>query len=629
MTLALDDDFARFVTARWADLEPVAHLVTLDRETARRVTTEVLADLHGEWDALIDSGSPASVARRSVLSAALGVVTRHGTRAPATGPTAGATTEAWMWSDASPPDDESVAALVPVLLTAAPLERAVVAASALWDARADETADLLGMPPGPVRDAESAVRTRLLAAHTGARAAMGWAPAEWLLDRDLTDAVDVVLRGHDDPPDPAELVGTRRREVRRRSLVLGGAGAVSLGALGVWAVREVGRGAASGQVAAPPGPSDPVWRSTATWPARGRLANDAGVLDMVRTISPTSRVLFADDLPARRVVVVRAGGGDASSTVVRLWTGPQEAGPNELMEIPLLRDRVAFSDDVVPVVVPPPPQAGLPDLLLLARPDVLVAEYSRWVTYARGGDVSRRWTEAQLRDGVARVPISYPVSPALRVRLGGYDGAPVGATVPGLGLPDLAAPLADSLVTALGPFVAACTGLAPSSVRHTVVLEKSVPGDILEQGRYPGTGGQVVVVETHLPNGALLRSVRAAGDGPEPRRRVDLETLRPIPVESSGHPFAVRLAGFRATTGRFLVLAPGAARAQLTAVASNVYPTSKVTPLVEGAGILDVVDARFASVYRLVLWGPSGERLGAWRQVFRRGDPRDLWTRPW
>ena len=626
MTLALDDDFARFVTARWADLEPVAHLVTLDRATARRVTTEVLADLHGEWDALVDRGSPAAAARRAVLSAALGAATPHGTRAPATGPTPA---DAWALSDASSPDDESVAALVRVLLTAAPLERAVLAATAQWDSRADETADLLGMPPGAVRDVESAVRTRLLAAHTKARAASGWAPAEWQLEGDLTDAVDLVLRGDDDPPDPAELVDTRRRQVRRRSLVLGAACALSVGAVGVWGVREVSRGAASGQVAARPGPDDPVWRSTATWPARGRLANDAGISDMVRAISPTSRVLFADDLPARRVVVARAGGSDVSSTVVRLWTGPHGAGPAELVETPLLRDRVAFADDVVPVVVPPPAQAGLPDLLFLARPTVLVGEYSRWVTYARGGDVSRRWTEVQLRDGVARVPISFPVSPALRVRFGGYDGAPVGATVPGLGLPDLAAPLADSLVTALGPFVAACTGLAPSSLRHTVVLEKSVPGDILEQGRYPGTGGRVVVVETHLPNGALLRSVRAAGDGPEPRRRVDLETLRPIPVESSGHPFAVRLAGFRATTGRFLVLAPGAARAQLTAVAANVYPTSKVTPLVEGSGILDVVDARLASVYRLVLWGPSGERLGAWRQAFRRGDPRDLWTRPW
>ena len=53
-----------------------------------------------------------------------------------------------------------------------------------------------------------------------------------------------------------------------------------------------------------------------------------------------------------------------------------------------------------------------------------------------------------------------------------------------------------------------------------------------------------------------------------------------------------------------------------------------MTPLVDGTGILEVVDARLASVYRLVLWNRSGRRLGTWRQVFRRGDPRDLWTRP-
>lgn len=136
------------------------------------------------------------------------------------------------------------------------------------------------------------------------------------------------------------------------------------------------------------------------------------------------------------------------------------------------------------------------------------------------------------------------------------------------------------------------------------------------------------MVQTRLPNRALLRSVRAAVGEQVPGRRVDLETVRPISPDDSEQPFAVRLPWYGARTGRFLVLAPGAARAQLGAIASNYYPTSQVTPLSGGAGILDVPDARLASVYRLILWGPSGERLGAWRQVFRRGDPRDLWARP-
>ena len=294
------------------------------------------------------------------------------------------------------------------------------------------------------------------------------------------------------------------------------------------------------------------------------------------------------------------------------------------METSVGRSRVQFADDVVPVVVPQPAQAGLPELLLLTRPVVATAEYSTRVSYARTGEASRTWREVRLTGGFATVPITSPVPPALRVRVDGYDGAAVGAVVTGLGPPDLAASLADSLVSALGPFVSACTGVEPSSLRHTVVLDAEVPGDVVAVEGTGGRGGHVVVVQTRLPNGALLRSVRAAVGGPEPARRLDLETVRPIELADSRQPFAVRLPWYGTRTGRFLVLAPGAARAQLGAVASNVYPTSEVTPLVDGTGILDVPDARLASVYRLVLWGSSGERLGAWRQVFRRGDP----TRP-
>ena len=156
-----------------------------------------------------------------------------------------------------------------------------------------------------------------------------------------------------------------------------------------------------------------------------------------------------------------------------------------------------------------------------------------------------------------------------------------------------------------------------------------MPGDVLVPARDGTTSrGLAAVVITQLPGGARLRSVRVAGDGRGEVGPADLETARGIPAEDEGAPFAVRLPWFRSTTGRFLVLAPGAARAQLTAVASNVYPTSRVTELSGGTGVLEVVDARLASVYRLVLWSATGRRLGGWRQVFRRGDPRDLWTPP-
>ena len=64
MTVTVEEDFRQFVVARWGELEPVAHLVTLDAETARRVTTDALADLHGRWGELLDEGPPGAAARR-------------------------------------------------------------------------------------------------------------------------------------------------------------------------------------------------------------------------------------------------------------------------------------------------------------------------------------------------------------------------------------------------------------------------------------------------------------------------------------------------------------------------------------------------------------------------------------
>ena len=64
-------------------------------------------------------------------------------------------------------------ALTAVVRGAAPLERAVLAAGTAWGLDPYAVADLLGMPAATLRDADLAVRGRLLAAHTGARAAAG------------------------------------------------------------------------------------------------------------------------------------------------------------------------------------------------------------------------------------------------------------------------------------------------------------------------------------------------------------------------------------------------------------------------------------------------------------------------
>jgi len=260
---------------------------------------------------------------------------------------------------------------------------------------------------------------------------------------------------------------------------------------------------------------------------------------------------------------------------------------------------------------------------------VLQSSYSPVVEYGRNGGVGRNWADVDLRDGVATVPLPGPLPPAFRVRLDGYDGGPLGATPLGLPAPRRSAPLAESLLAELGPFVAACTGLPASVVRSRIALEAAVPGDVLVQAARGATPapGRVVVAHTDLPNGVLLRSVRVAGDGRSEAAPLDVETTRVVSPESSLAPFATRLPAFSASVSRFLVVAPGAARAQLVGTASNTYPASKVTALRGGTGVLEVADGRRAGLYRLVTWNRAGRRLGAWDALFRRRDPRDLWPR--
>ena len=242
MTVTAEEDFRDFVVARWSELEPVARLVTLDGPTARRVTTDALADLHGQWGALLDEGVPGATARRRVLTAA-SPATRHRT-AGSPGDDHGPAQPADL-HPAGDADDAVVAALLAVVRGATPLERAALAGATVWGLDPGRVADLLEMPPATVVDADLAVRRRLLEAHTTpGRAAAGWEPAEWALDRDIEDTLDLLLADHTDPPDAVALVGERHRQVRRRSGVLGTGAALASAALGAWAIDAVATGAA-------------------------------------------------------------------------------------------------------------------------------------------------------------------------------------------------------------------------------------------------------------------------------------------------------------------------------------------------------------------------------------------------
>lgn len=623
MTVTVEEDFREFVVARWGELEPLARLVTLDDATARAITTQALAELHGQWGRLLDEGSPGAAARGAVLARSL---------AAAHGPRTGLPARAVHGAGGPASDDAVLLALVDVVRAATPLERAVLGADVTWGLEPGRVADLAGVPPGQARDAGIAVRARLVTAHTRARAAGGWEPAEWAVDRDVADALDLLLTGHPEPPDAVALVDEQQRRVRRRSVVLGTAAAVAAAAAGAWVVDAVGSEAASGAATLAPRPGDPAWSMTSTWPARGRLAGDRGVAELVASASPRAHLLWADDLAGQRVVVAATvDGSGASGTLVRVWAGPSGAAAQELVALDLVRGRVLFIDDVVTLAVEggPDDEDGAGAVLLLARPTVLEAQYSPVVAYGPSGDVGRRWAELPLHEGVGTVALRGPLPPAFRVRLDGYDAGPLGATTLGLPAPGPGVALADGLLAALGPFVAACTGLPEESATSTVVLDDSVPGDVLVRaasGERVGRG-QVVVAHTRLPSGALLRTVRVAGDGRGQVGPLDLETTRAMSPDAASAPVVARLPAFASGTSRFLVLAPGAAKAQLVDTVSGPYPASEVTRLHQGSGVLEVADARRAAAYALITWSASGRRIGQWETLFRRHDPRDLWPR--
>lgn len=626
----VEEDVREFVAARWPDLEAVAHVVVLDPATARRVTTETLAGVVRHWDEALEDGRPAERARRQVLRAALASAAHGRSRRPAARvPEGPSVPSALPWEEAGRADDTVVTALATTLADSDPLERALVAAEDVWDARPEEVAHLLERPAGPVAEAALAVRHRLAVAHDTARVAVGLEPGRWALDHDVREAVALLLSDLDEPPDPATLVAGVAARLRRRTLVLGGTAAAGLAA-GGWAVASTLRPEPPPHPLDLPVPpaGDPSWGSTRTWVARGALRRDRAIAAMVTASDAGARLLWASDVGDRRVVVARRDLSREGATTVRVWSGPRRAAVGALREVPLRVDEIEDADDAVAVALPDGSGRGL--LVLLSRPQVLRCAYSALVRYTPAGGVRRFWGEQALRDGVATVALPRPPGPALRVRLGPYDGPPAGPQRVTIGTGRAAeTDLADALLARAGSFVAESAGLDERDVTSEVVLDAEVPGDVLAPWvtvARPGPG-RVVVVHTRTADGSLVRSVRVRDDGRAKVGSADLETARPIPVEDATRPFATRLPPMRTAVGRFLVLAPGVARAQLLAVTPTSYPASEVIALRDGVGVLEVVNARQAAVYRLVLWDADGTRLGSWRQLVGRRDPNDMWPR--
>ena len=629
MTLTVEDDFREFVAARWPELEGVAHVVTLDAAAARRVTTGALARLHQHWRDALDEGRPGLTARGSVLRDALAAAaqpsrSRSATAGSTDSPTAppGA-----PWSPSTDPDDPVLRALEQSLRAASPLDRALVGAASVWAMGPDELADLLGMPAADLRARAADLRGRLTAAHDAARAADGLAPAEWALDVDLDAVVEHLAGGHGDPPDPAALVAQRRRSVRRRSLLAGAAATAAVATAAWWVVRDDPAPTASRVRAATPtglpGPDDPSWRTVSRWAPRGRLATDPRVQGLVLgSASGPGRLLWADDLAGQRVVVAALLNPGTDEVVVQAWQGAAGSDPGSLQELSLQSPFVVGVDGVVGVALPTFPGSVM---LVLARPGVTSAAYSRVVVPDRSGDVRRTWSQLTLRGGVGSARWEGSAGPALRLRCEGFDGPVAGTadTSVGAGGSDGLAGFAEETTR----LVAGALGVPFDAVRTQVAIDAKVGGGVIDPRAFSPQGGdgRVRVLRTTTPDGAVIRTTRVADDGRSHVNWLDLEPPTVLPADlAPDAPGVWRLEDARPGVGRYLVVAPGAARVQLLSTAPNAYPVSKVTRTRDGVAVVEVVNADDAAAFRLVRRDAAGRRLGG--DVPPTGkDLLDLW----
>ncbi len=635
MSLTVEDDFRDFVVACWPDLESAAMLVTLDADTARRVTADALAGLHDQWQEALDRGVPGALARRAVLGAAVAATgpSDHG-HSTAGAPVAGDEPVSGSSDPARGPGDAVVLVLADVLRTATPVERAALAGESWWSLHPAEVATLLGEPVTPVVRGSSALRARLVSAHYAARVAEGLAPAAWSLDHDLDAAIGLLLEGLDDPPDPGALVEERRLTVRRRSLLVGALGTLAAGAAGWWVLLDGTdvAGPAPREAATTPGPRDASWGSTSSWPARGRLAGDRGVEALVLARSTqASRLIWADDVGSRRIVIAAVlDASESLHTVVRAWQGPRGADPTGLADVPLTLSTIGGVRDVVALTLADRDEAGSSRsslVIVLGHPTEQDAAYSTLVVPTPGGGIRRRWTPLTLEEGVGVAAVDRPLSPATRVRVGAYDGPPATPDPLWLG-GDSADADPRSFTSAVHAYVERATGIPAWRLHTDVVADSLVHGRVLDPAAPQGAGvdSRVVALRTHTPGGGVLSSVIVTDDA---RGGGDTAVVRPvvvIPADRANDPVVERVGDERDGVARFLVVAPGAARIQLTSRSPADQAVSEVVPMQgRAAVVVPVVNGSDVAAFRVVARGPD-------RRVLFDDEPArtefllDLWS---
>lgn len=421
----------------------------------------------------------------------------------------------------------------------------------------------------------------------------------------------------------AGAVVTHRR--RRRAATVGAVAAVAAVAVLVPALGQGDRGStlpAKRTQVVVPGPNDPRWSAMSSWPVRGSLATDKGFLEGVSERALTQHVIFAGDLDRTRVVV-GWDPEDGGLTRVSMFAGPRGGEVDELAgvsewsggntDVVVLRE----SDDVDSRVV------------ALTTPG-RVLTLSSGVQIATDGRVSRDpFRRVDLTDGVYSEELQDSPPQFMRVRVQGGDSGDEPARL--VGQPRQQAESLGSICLsctgddfrtkaeqAIGSGDAHTFGLRPQDVRSVTRVYGAVDPQVVERsdlGAKGPTTNQVIVVDTTLPAGQVLRSAVVVVSAKDGTAAMTTESATGVPIDAAtaaDRPFVIdrRLDDGRVT---HQVFAPTAARVQLVSAATLAYPSTAKVPVRDGAAILTtpLTDPSIGA-YEVVTYDSTGGEIGRW-----------------
>jgi hypothetical protein len=357
------------------------------------------------------------------------------------------------------------------------------------------------------------------------------------------------------------------------------------------------------------------------WPARGSLAADHALLAAATQTLDIGRVLYAEDLDRTRVLVGwqrEQGGLDR----VTLYAGPRGAGVDQLSS------SSTWSGDATDLLVLRESDDNDSLLVALTTPGSKVS-VSTGISVGSDGRVTRdAWRTLATKDGVLAEELRDSPPTFMRVVIAGRRDAATPARLTG----QPAHPREDTASICLS-----CTGeefraraeeaiaagdayrfgLRPQDVRATTRYDGTVDPrmvQLLDPGFAPSTT-RVVVVDSTLPGGGVLRSALVVNRAADGSAASTLESATGVPVDAAtaaDRPFVLER---KQADGTVLnqVFAPGAASAQLVSSAQLSHPDSARVPVRNGSALLTTRPVDLADrAYDVVTYDAAGRQIGRW-----------------